>query len=488
MNGSTWTSIGATCNGSTGAIVLYIDGVAVDTDTATASYVANAGNQSENLYFSSIPAWASAANHYDGAVDNIRLYNTVLTANQMMALHLYPAEQGGGKISANILSAGMLQSSNYNGSSAGLAFDLDNAELKVYESEGIVIETGGGMTIKGDDSTPATLKFQFGTDYATIGGHVTNKYLSILPSSNGIGGLFLGDNTKIWNSIYLESTYLYIVSLSGSGGTAMIGELDLEPGEFNLYAYKAAYGYNVGITADGQYNQVNIKTAANGKLFLDNIDRIQIETSKTPASASATGTAGEICWDASYLYVCTASTPTWTRIPLSPWTSFTSLTDITISPSSGAPKLSLIRQISGSPNQWDLYVGPSDEFVIQESDATRLTIDTSGNVTATGTLYLPNYLYIESAAPGVWMEEGTDKGVLMVLDGQVLQFQKRATAFGAYESILLSVGIDGILRINTKTPSSASDTGTAGMICWDSGALYVCVAANTWKKVAIATW
>ena len=39
----------------------------------------------------------------------------------------------------------------------------------------------------------------------------------------------------------------------------------------------------------------------------------------TPASASATGTAGEIAWDASYLYVCTA-TDTWKRVALSTWT------------------------------------------------------------------------------------------------------------------------------------------------------------------------
>lgn len=41
----------------------------------------------------------------------------------------------------------------------------------------------------------------------------------------------------------------------------------------------------------------------------------RIVTSKTPASATDTGTAGDICWDANYLYVCTA-TNTWTRVAL----------------------------------------------------------------------------------------------------------------------------------------------------------------------------
>ena len=43
------------------------------------------------------------------------------------------------------------------------------------------------------------------------------------------------------------------------------------------------------------------------------------------------------------------------------------------------------------------------------------------------------------------------------------------------------------LRI-AKTPASAGAAGNAGDICWDADFVYVCVATNTWKKVAIATW
>lgn len=38
------------------------------------------------------------------------------------------------------------------------------------------------------------------------------------------------------------------------------------------------------------------------------------------------------------------------------------------------------------------------------------------------------------------------------------------------------------------TPASASATGTAGRIVWDSNYIYVCVAPDTWKRVAIASW
>ena len=41
----------------------------------------------------------------------------------------------------------------------------------------------------------------------------------------------------------------------------------------------------------------------------------RLATSRTPASPTATGNTGEICWDANYLYVCVA-TNTWRQIPI----------------------------------------------------------------------------------------------------------------------------------------------------------------------------
>jgi hypothetical protein len=45
------------------------------------------------------------------------------------------------------------------------------------------------------------------------------------------------------------------------------------------------------------------------------------------------------------------------------------------------------------------------------------------------------------------------------------------------------------LRMSTPTvPATSSDTGSEGQISWDSNYLYVCIATNTWKRVALATW
>lgn len=42
--------------------------------------------------------------------------------------------------------------------------------------------------------------------------------------------------------------------------------------------------------------------------------------------------------------------------------------------------------------------------------------------------------------------------------------------------------------VAANTPSSASDTGTAGEIAYDSDYIYICVATNTWKRAGLATW
>lgn len=44
------------------------------------------------------------------------------------------------------------------------------------------------------------------------------------------------------------------------------------------------------------------------------------------------------------------------------------------------------------------------------------------------------------------------------------------------------------LGIASDPPASATAPGVAGTVTWDSGFIYVCIATDTWKRVAIATW
>lgn len=49
-----------------------------------------------------------------------------------------------------------------------------------------------------------------------------------------------------------------------------------------------------------------------------NSDILRLRTAKTPASAGATGNAGDICWDSSYVYIC-VDTNTWKRAEITTW-------------------------------------------------------------------------------------------------------------------------------------------------------------------------
>jgi len=53
---------------------------------------------------------------------------------------------------------------------------------------------------------------------------------------------------------------------------------------------------------------------------------------------------------------------------------------------------------------------------------------------------------------------------------------------------LLDVNADSIRVRTAQTPATAGAAGNQGEIAWDADYIYVCVATNTWKRVAIATW
>ena len=42
--------------------------------------------------------------------------------------------------------------------------------------------------------------------------------------------------------------------------------------------------------------------------------------------------------------------------------------------------------------------------------------------------------------------------------------------------------------ITNKTVAASATTGIKGEIAWDSSYLYVCVATNTWRRVALSSF
>ena len=65
---------------------------------------------------------------------------------------------------------------------------------------------------------------------------------------------------------------------------------------------------------------------------------------------------------------------------------------------------------------------------------------------------------------------------------------------GAFDSSIRSQINTNLTALNSAKlewvtkPTAANSTGTAGQVAYESGFLYVCVATDTWQRVAIATW
>lgn len=50
------------------------------------------------------------------------------------------------------------------------------------------------------------------------------------------------------------------------------------------------------------------------------------------------------------------------------------------------------------------------------------------------------------------------------------------------------ITVQNLQKIATGTPASASATGEAGQVKYDSSYLYICTATNTWRRIAHSTW
>jgi hypothetical protein len=52
-----------------------------------------------------------------------------------------------------------------------------------------------------------------------------------------------------------------------------------------------------------------------------------------------------------------------------------------------------------------------------------------------------------------------------------------------------SISIFGNTVINNSyVPGANTATGTAGQVSWDGDYVYICVAANSWKRANLASW
>jgi hypothetical protein len=49
-------------------------------------------------------------------------------------------------------------------------------------------------------------------------------------------------------------------------------------------------------------------------------------------------------------------------------------------------------------------------------------------------------------------------------------------------------GVISVIGISNSAPATSASIGKQGFIAYDSSYIYVCVANNNWKRVAISSW
>lgn len=100
-----------------------------------------------------------------------------------------------------------------------------------------------------------------------------------------------------------------------------------------------------------------------------------------------------------------------------------------------------------------------------------LTLEPNSTITPAGTSYTVRYAPTQgSPYTEYWVVPAS--GPVTVADCRVAQ----------------QPTVQVLLRAVSAPPATASSAGTAGTITYDSGFVYVCIAANTWKRAALSTF
>jgi len=196
------------------------------------------------------------------------------------------------------------------------AFQTVNTALAAVNNA-VVVGTGV-TTFKDDSGTYGVAVASNGDVTFTNAGATTGMTWDASAASNA-GGLGIGTNVPLGllhlaknsgSSIVLEDT--------GEAANQKIARCVMGSSDFYLQFLsdnmataasflKAERGAGTSVTGVTLYGVMTVSG-----------NTINVTTQKTPASAGATGTKGDIVHDTSYIYVCTA-TNTWKRAAIATW-------------------------------------------------------------------------------------------------------------------------------------------------------------------------
>jgi len=255
---------------------------------------------------------------------------------------------GSGDIQANVITATEINVANLAAISADLgsitagSMNIGSGNFTV-SSSGVMTCTGatvaGAITASSLNVTGATVTGTLDASVITLNGEPLNSVLTYSEPS-GVGLLTLNENASIAGNIVLSGTQPDLIVGDLSGGTST----DTVQADVILKSSTGAANFKI---ESASATKVLLQYDATTKTTLDADSKLTIKTGSSttaltldssqdatfagevfaptlvigagaPASASSTGTTGQIQFDTNYLYVC-VDINTWKRVALSTW-------------------------------------------------------------------------------------------------------------------------------------------------------------------------
>lgn len=146
---------------------------------------------------------------------------------------------------------------------------------------------------------------------------------------------------------------------------------------------------------------------------------------------------------------------------------------------------SVTGDVSFGDNNKAIFGNSADLQIYHSGSASFITEDGTGDLNIQG-----NNLVLEAPNGNNYLF-ATSGGAVSLFHNASTKLATTATGVdvtGTITSDELTVSGDSITIATSKTPASATDTGTAGEVAWDANYIYVCTATNTWVRAALATW
>lgn len=274
-----------------------------------------------------LPSWAAAGGNFltNNAADT-------LTVNDS-ADALYIVQQGTGEtlaLESQTTGKGLRIKSNDTG--ATLLEDQDVFAIESTESVAV-----SDMVVLGYESSGPTNGYMHG--YIKLVSQYSNSGTPSVVNNMVIAAGNYGSNSG--PSRFYFSHAIGVPSggdmfINQTSGVDVIKHASSGPYARNTHYFVGGASSFDAVVGDGQTKNVglwigtsgvarigDIDTAGNYIEFAENGDMTMAgamlqKDLETPASATATGTTGQIVWDGSYVYICTA-TDTWKRVAVATW-------------------------------------------------------------------------------------------------------------------------------------------------------------------------